>query len=574
MATRLTRWLLVLGLAVVSGWIGGGAAAQAGAAGEPPSPLALVRAFDLVDPWVRELAVPEDAVGEAVGGACVTVRLRGSVLARGQAIGLGDQTLPQAARLAIEGAMERLPVINSADADAARRLLAAELCLTIELSGDPIPVDAASYTELSAMLNPGIDAIAVRIGDAADAVFPIEMMTTTQQAGGAASRLVGRVTGNALLSMRQPAELAEAGFFRLRTVACAQLEPSERPLLLDRGGRRIPMDEVSLAGMENAAEDLVAFLVRHESVGVYGPVNDAPLEGASPSTQALSALAIARAAEVLDAPPEQRDRLRDIADRMLTVAERDAFDTATIGLVIGARCVLDGGGVDPARLRLLWEPADDLGQGSRTRTAIVAWAYAMAGRPEQASELLSELRRVEHPGQLVGVMPWFGWAEMELAGAGELPSAVALRQMREVVQGFQMRSSDTGIENLDLVGGVVFTSGAAPLPTWQSARAMSFLATMLRDRRLTEAGELEAQTAALVAGTRFLLQLTETEAASHMYRAPARAMGGARAAPWDQTMPIEASAFVLLALVESIETLRELDARDGVRNGGEAGDGG
>lgn len=528
------------------------------AAAQAPSPAApsavtAMQAYEQIEPWVRSLAVPADAVGIAeVGGACVTLRLRGRVVGRGVAIGRGAATLADAARLAIEDARDDLSPVN--DAGAAERALfeASSLMIALELAGAPVPIDEATYTGISASISPGTEAVAVGLGNQADAVFPLEMLFTGQQAGSAVSRLVSELSGDPLLGGRQPGELmvdAGAGFFRLRTTAVAQTTPTDRPRVLYRGGRLVELREVATrAELDRFANELAAWLVRHGGVGTYLPTNDSVLDPADEATAALRAFALARAVTVLgDGAAFDAEAVRSLVSGL---EPREPVAGALAGL---ARHEI---GLEPR-----FVPSDP-GETSRVGRAIVACALARTGQPGFAAEQLAQLRSVDNAAQLVGVMPWFGWAEIELA-EGDIPSAIALRQMRETVTDFQLTASDAGPENLDLVGGVVFTSGAVPLPTWQTARPVAFLATMLRDGRLTEAGEIDGELADVLRGIRFLRQLSARETECFMYREPAEAVGGVRAATWDQSMSADATAMTLLAVLETLESIDAIAAAEG-----------
>ncbi|MEO1583544.1 MAG: hypothetical protein AAFR96_03100 [Planctomycetota bacterium] len=545
-----SAWLAWAGLLCVSLILGRGVAAQPSPAA--PGAIATMDAFERVEPWVRSLAVPDDAAGPDMGGACVTLRLRGRVVGRGTSIGLGEQTLVQAARLAIADALPALIVSSDADAEARALLEARALVVSVELAGAPVPLAEQTYTEISASLSPGLDAVAVGLGSAADAVFPLEMLASGQQAGSAASRLVSSISGDALTGLRQPSDLmadARASFFRLRTSAVSQLRAGGAPKPLVRGGRLVELTDVaSRRALERFVDETAAWLASLHDSDVYLPTNDSVIEPASPAGQALRAFALARAIAVRgESVGLDRKSLRAQIEQLNTP------DTTSRALANLARSELD-------MPMLELDPADD--RGGPVSRAIAAFALARAGERERAERLLKGLRRVENPAELVGAMPWLGWAEQAAAGEGEIPSAVALREMRRIVTDFQLTAADAGADNLDLVGGIVFTSGTLPLPTWQSARPVAFLASMLSDGRLTTPAEQDAELASLLRSLRFLRQLAASEAEAFIYREPASALGGIRAAVWDQQMPTDASAMTLLALVETLESLDSMARKD------------
>ncbi|MEM8757893.1 MAG: hypothetical protein AAGF47_08945 [Planctomycetota bacterium] len=549
-----SRWVLGLVLTCAAA----GAIAQAPNRITAPTQVEAVRAFERLQPWVRGFAVPDDAAADEFAGACVTLHWRGRVIGRGEAIGLGTATLPDATRLALDEARAALMPLPRPDADEALALRAGEIAISLELAGTPVPVEVGTYSELTATLSPGIDAIAVRIGDAGDVVFPLEMLRTRQQAGSAASRLVGALTGDAMLGLRQPAELAPAGvgFFRLATVAVAQQTPGGAAVPLLRGGRLVLLADTDARAIRDQARSTLGWLLRHAETGVYLPSNDSVLREADATQQAMVAFAIARA---VGSPHRARwpsDDARPVAIHIVQgLADRASLPPAAAALGFAASELLGRPDLGASlREHLLIGVPDD------RQRAIAAWGMAVAGESERARELIAELRSVEHAGQLIVHMPWLGWTEQILAGDGAIPNAVGLREMRRLIAGFQLTPADAGPENADLVGGIVFTSGPVPLPTWQSARPAAFLASMLRDPRLTEPTEVGDRLVDHAGLVRFLMQLAATQTEGHLYRDPASAAGGIRAATWDHSMPIEASALTLITLLETLDSLAELQA--------------
>lgn len=214
--------------------------------------------------------------------------------------------------------------------------------------------------------------------------------------------------------------------------------------------------------------------------------------------------------------------------------------------------------------------------------ALVALARPRAGaagveRSVGAAALRTVLRDTP-PELMAGLMPLAGWADLELAqpgaldGAGGarggeapgLASAPAWRQARVALWALQRRGEDARIHELDLVGGLALERAEArsatpdveapwrrpPRPTWQSARPLAFLASMLADERLTPAGEAPGELARLLAGARFIRQLQHDEFTGWMESSPRLARGAVRAGPGDMSLPPDASSAALLALVE------------------------
>lgn len=185
----------------------------------------------------------------------------------------------------------------------------------------------------------------------------------------------------------------------------------------------------------------------------------------------------------------------------------------------------------------------------------------------QARGAVQSLLASGQPGALVRYMPWLGWAAVELAPPQrqadgslkwpELGCAPVLREMRGMIWQKQIDLATAQAEGLDLKGAILFGQGvdARRQIGWQTARPVAFAATMLRDPRLTSTDERFGEIMRVVAGMRFLRQLTLDE--SSTWRTPRvdRAMYGVRNGPWDQRQSLEASVMTLLAVEEMIGSL-------------------
>jgi hypothetical protein len=130
--------------------------------------------------------------------------------------------------------------------------------------------------------------------------------------------------------------------------------------------------------------------------------------------------------------------------------------------------------------------------------------------------------------------------------------------MRQQVWEHQVGAVDIDEDSLDLAGGIVFTKGASPLPTWQCTRPLAFIATMLADARLTEPKERNQELGRLLHALRFIRQLQVDESVGWMAPKPGQAVGGVRAAPWDHSMPPDATSMALLVVVETLKSLEAL----------------
>ncbi|HED53877.1 MAG TPA: hypothetical protein ENJ00_06715 [Phycisphaerales bacterium] len=543
----------------------------------PPSAMEMLAAYDLVEPWVRSMHVPDDATGPEVVGACVTLRFDGRVVGIGTVFGAGKASLPESARLAIAQARERLPIVDDAMYAERLRLAASQITLSLEVAGRGVPVEAESYAQVSMGFDPGIDGVALRIGDYAGAVFPAEMLWTSQEAGGALSRLVSGMTGDATLAMKPLKELregADVGVLRFRVQHLAQLKPGGHPEFLHRGGRIVPDDAVrTTEGLRTWMEGLASYLIAQRDVGVYLPVNDVVRSGPTPLQRGLRMYALQRFA-ALNPDSELAEGAREAsgadANRILTAWDDGVpVGVPAIALLAGALdqgLVVDDESAVRERVRkALFEASYSIESVPDPERPMVLWGLASLGEFERAKAIVSVCRQTDSPGDLVGRMPWLGWAELRLVGDSELPSAVALREMRQTMWRFQLTPGDVGPEGGDLVGGIVFTRSRLPLPTWQASRPLAFTATMLGDPRLTGSRELPEQMTRLLGSLRFQRQLSADESNGWMYRSPERWRWGIRSAVWDQQMPIEASAMALLTVGETLSSLDRLTANQSVK---------
>lgn len=185
----------------------------------------------------------------------------------------------------------------------------------------------------------------------------------------------------------------------------------------------------------------------------------------------------------------------------------------------------------------------------------------------QARAAVQSLLASGQPGSLVRYMPWLGWAAVELSPPEtqidgtlkwpELAGTPVLREMRTLIWQKQIDLATAQAEGLDLKGAILFGQGveARRQIGWQTARPVAFIATMLRDPRLTSTEERNAEIVRLIAGMRFLRQLTLDETSTWRTPRADRAMYGVRNAPWDQRQSLEASVMTLLAVEEMIESL-------------------
>ncbi|HRQ73600.1 MAG TPA: hypothetical protein PLU35_11285, partial [Phycisphaerales bacterium] len=377
-----------------------------------------------------------------------------------------------------------------------------------------------------------------------------------------------------------------AAFYRFRRVHLAHPGGGEPPVFLYRGGRLVDRSSLGTRDLRELADRYADHLMarRWREAGRYGMVGTLlPVAGraeppfAPPLQQGLVAVALAEYAA--RAEPVRADRSRSFAISLLadlSVVEpgeadplRDAASVALLWVAahrLDARRHDDGelqefvGALEAAMVELDGAP---LGSPPSARDAVAIWARVIRagaglGDAESAERDLRGLYAAIDPASVVSLLPWLGWAELALHASGEVPAAQALWGVRDLVWEHQLTDRDATADSLDLVGGVVFTRSANPLPTWHTVRVLPFMATMLGDARLTEGERVLPELSRLLASLRFVRQLTADEVVCHLYADRERAAFGVRSAPWDQRMPPEATALGLLTLTE---TLRAMEAR-------------
>ncbi|MEX2219760.1 MAG: hypothetical protein WD749_13485 [Phycisphaerales bacterium] len=569
---------------------------------EPPEPNAAMAAFHRVADFVRArpLAPGAERLVECPAIA-VTLRLDGQVIGRGATISAdpsaAGSAVPQAAVTAITEARQRVPIERDALFEEKFRALAERFTVTLELSGALIPLAPREWADVAAEVAPGLEGVAVRLGDRLAAFFPEQMLATGTDPAAAAGSLVSRLTGDPTLALKKPAELiAEHGavFYRFKSTTIAQPRAGASPMFLHRGGRVVRQSEMTEAELRRWAAQMAATLQRWRSTGENRTGADGGLDPvlgqvladwAPPADQVLVAYSLVsyfRAAETFDKPGAKEAGyrasliMRDLA--IVDPGEAEPWSDVVAAefcqaMLVSMKPLM---WVDDPGVSTLWERCIDATKGvfhhekgfapsvPRGRLGLVAWARLMVDYattldgPGQEYAAVTEAFKATPPGELVSQMPWLGWADVRY---GHQRAAVALREMREMVWKHQLRPEDLPADQQDFAGGIMFTASRQPLPTWHAARPLAFIATMLGDERLTPDEEVPAELSRLLASLRFLRQLTAAEAEGHMYANPDQALGGVRASLFDQRMPPEATAFTLMTVCETLLSLEKIKQR-------------
>jgi hypothetical protein len=588
-------------------------------------------AYREVDGWVRSWSVPDlspeaaaafvEAAGGRVGGVHVQLRLDGLLVGRGQALVAAGKSpvasLLTATRDAMLAAESRMQLPNDAMRDAALLEQASRLMISLELAGQMIAFDPATWAEAELMLSPGLEGVAVMIHDGAGgtgelhAAFPSMLITTNtlphRALGGLCASSLGE--GGAAAALDQPQQIRSrhgVRMYRFRTTHLAQCKPGAEPVFLFRGARLIDQSEMTAAELRRMADRMVMHMVATQAghlgrtylpgTGTYSgsrPLKEsialrlvalraymeAAQSGASLGAVEQAQSAWTAAATWSHSAAGSFDGDADAAMFLQAIAapRRDDADVSADG---DSDPAADAAGSVRWVAGRSWSDGRMLDTLSKPVRSVAALAYAKypASRrslskgeseartfEEHEIEIRNWVATVPH-GEFVSHMPWLGWAEVELAKrkaeasgqSADIPSAIALREMRQQVWEHQVGAVDIDEDSLDLAGGIVFTKGASPLPTWQCTRPLAFIATMLADARLTEPKERNQELGRLLHALRFIRQLQVDESVGWMAPKPGQAVGGFRAAPWDHSMPPDATSMALLVVVETLKSLETL----------------
>ncbi len=576
-----------------------------------------MEAYTTLEGWVHTWAPP----GRGLSSPRVRAATRISIYQQGRLVGAAtrlaettteDDLLATTASEAMHTAARTLLPRPDAFATEQLRLLAPDLTISLELAGPLTPLSKADLADLNAAIRPGLDGVAVRVGEEWAVAFPSELVAAGVLTAIKLPAMAARLLGDPTLGIELPQDLASrhsVTFYRFEVVHIAGVGAGGAAEFLVRGGRVVEIDEVTTAGLVRFAEELLGHF---EATRVAGKMANPPQERragetpapldeesprlglmgtidaargvaespiASPMQQSLAALSLVTLAETPRVSAAVRTRARILAHEImvdLAHIEPGEIDPAADGVAAAVAWVvlarLDA--AEDADLQPFFESCEGMlaahaaaERGEITpgvAEAVLVWALAeRAVRTGQdrgiATRDLRALYAATRPGGLVGLMPWLGWAELLLAGEAPVPAGAALRLVREQVWNHQLTLADTGLADRDLAGGVVFTLGAAVLPTWTTARPAALCATLLGDPRLTTPAEVSSEVVRLVRVMRFLRQLSAREAECAFYPRPRLVRGGIRAALWSPQQPPEASAMTLLAVCEFLRSIDRLE---------------
>ncbi len=561
-------------------------------------------------------------LGAKVRGASVILRHAGKIVGRGSAItlggaGQGENPLAIAAREAWKEATDRMPGDKDAFREERLHGMAGQVAVSVEVCGEPTVITPLAFDEVDRTLAPGLDGVAVRIGARVVPMFPEAMLIRGISTGDAMASCIGQAADNPELGIRtnpltQPPAITkthQAVFYRFRPLHVAQAGVGGAGRFLHRGGRIIESREIAVASLREWAQHLAEHLVGRTTTeeaditdpphpdakgriclrmgGTMWPLNghmDTPV--AMPEQQLVAAMALRRYGRCAGAPAEVGRRCRNTAVRLLrdvlqhvpVTAPTVETDTEEVVRYLAFQDILPDliteqkfapwhrnvTGLDISK----WDPAikvrhlRSLDAGApiekltvQTR-AMLALGLAVSA-DEQAEPHTRALLRTLGIAELSAGMPWIGWAELGVAMSKKVPpSAAMLRDWREAACARMVPAQAPGSDDADLAGGLA--EGPYGRPTADTARAIAFLGTMLRDPGLTDAAERPKELSRLLAGLRFLRQLSVDDYSGYGAEDPEKAMWGIRRSIWDQQLDPADTGMALIAVSEALDAITQM----------------
>lgn len=570
--------------------------------GEPtmPDPGDVVEAYATLRGWVDAFDLPQPDEPEAsvrlrgASGVCVILRRRGRVLGTGVDAGGSELAVRRAAGRAL-GAVLADPVVSNLPPEL-REQVGRSLTLELEIAGTPLPILGRTFKEIADQLAPGLDGVAIRRGSRWAMLFPAQLRARNM--AGRVERLLRPLAtklGLAPMSLPQLTSLHDISMYRFRSTHLAQTLPDRLPFETFRGDRIVAEKEVDAQSIAALADGIANHLIVSESplrdpvgvMGTYRPVADRydPLI-APPLEQALVAFALARFGRTPGVDAQISTRAAEAGHRILHQLRRVApsEEDPLASAVVAAAIVHAGIEVQKLDADCNWLVSKAASRVVEAFTVNEGFVEADGAKTITAhgnamiAAALSLLLKTETPGlapatvraaidtawdsvpehKRVTLLPWLGWAESDFAEASARPLAriETLKRLREFLDASRI-GTPARPGPPDLAGGFALTAGNRFIADAQTLRPAAYLATMVRDRRLTPPAEAQLALGRHLKTIRFLIQLAVRKPSVWALKNPARALGGVRASPWDADQPVAAQA---LGLLTAAETLMSLDA--------------
>lgn len=580
---------------------------------EMPSAGNVVSAFTKLRRWTDNFSLPSSDDPQAhitlngARGVCVILRRSGRVLGTGIDTTGDDLMLRRAAGRAFGEAhgdrvLSNLPESLRAD-------IGSKLTLELEVAGQPEPLFGKTFIDLARQLSPGLDGIAVRRANQWALQFPSQMRAANLQAR--TERQVLPLAVELGLPVQSPSALvaiSDVSLYRFRTIHLAQHSPTSHPFSTFRGDVIVPLADVTEHGIVKFADGIATHLLRSFSTyksargikGAYLPHIDEYKTRLAPSLdQALVAFALSKYSQApgvdrflaTEAEAASRQILRNLA------AIKDGFDNPLASPVSSAAIIYAA--LEPAQIdtdpnvqQLLTEAAIVVAKSFDPTTkvfidsklSVVGWSDIKMSPVGQAIVGGAFGRLLKHDylnqqitdafvrsalnaawksvpdNQQVMMLPWLGWGEDDYAIATDNRSITVvgnLAALRQILHNSIItEKSHSGV--LDLHGGFALSGQGLNSATAQSLRPIAYMASMLRDSRLTPPDSVKLALDKHMQTMRFAVQLSIRSTADWSLRNPSKAVGGIRNALFDTIQPVPAQSLGLLAASETLFSLKNL----------------
>ncbi|MDI1289442.1 MAG: hypothetical protein PSX37_05765, partial [bacterium] len=478
--------------------------------GNSPSPETAMAAYRLMNGWVRAWDTTTGTNGPPLSAAAVTLRMNNRIVGRGKALAAKPEdagVLRRAVADAIAETERRRPVSGDALGQSQRLSEAADISISLELAGEFVPFEPASFTEVDLVVQAGLEGVAVRIGDQFAAVFPAAMLLSGGSPADAVCGAISEVSGDPMLAIKtaapsQPGALRQSHgvhLYRFAVTHIAQTSPQSQPSFLFRSGRLIEQRSINSTSLSALRGGIAANLRNrivaaqdgdgHEVMQVVGSYaasrGPATASIANPETTSLVAIALRHHAASLPVDSPDREDFEWLGGEVARSAMRaqtpmSVVTAAAIVAAMASECAVN------SESRMTFQPAfdvllksiDDKGVWDTTvptdRRGLVAYGLAREAirggaferaapyRAKSSAAIVSVMKEASTTAMSEN-MPWLFFADRELRSATPTDPAVpepsrttAFLAFRDAIWNTQMTADDAGDEGPDLVGGFVF----------------------------------------------------------------------------------------------------------------------
>lgn len=568
------------------------------------------QAFQVVENWVRRARVPDQTLGiqaTDVRAVHVTLRRAGVTLGQGTAAvndPRADSKLPPVdvmalLQTAVRDAMREL--VGSINEVSQLTQVAEQVQLDIQFVAPVQPVRINRLADLPGAITLDLDGLALFDGHRWAWVFPGNRIAANSNLQGQLNHLLGDLN----LPPTQLAMIGQPGgptLYRFRVIHLVQPAPDARPDVLYRGNALWPPAPLNDASLKLVRAQLLDHLLkRHIGQGVFAGTYEPTADRYNPPTArpvdaALSAYALARVANLKTITAAERDKALEVCTAAvieLAAAEQDLAGTAlTLMAMLESP---EAASLKGPRLRLattigrMQQPDGHFNQfdqpagagsgagsgggsggGGRSATlsgdalataALVAY-FDRTRDPNTLKQIHRALDAVwkqidqnaDAADQLASTLPWLIDSEVRLARIGQKTTrypALAKTLMNVIKRQVKPWAVGTTDETAgDIVGGYPVEVGLFNEPDWQTARVLAAQSLLLAAPDLIAANDRPQWLVSAGLAARFIAQLNMQAPSCYYVRNPAEAIGGTRAALWDNRQPLYATAMSLLAITE------------------------